>query len=242
MAALPWIAEVFGGLSALGCSPRQIAGWLGRAGVGAGDRVLDVGCGKGAAAVEVAARLGCRVVGVDAFGPFVESARELAARRGVAGLCRFEQGDARAVREVVGGRRFEVAMMVGLFELEEAAEVLRPRVRAGGVYLIDDCVSPGRVAPSEDAPLTRGEARMLLEERGDRVERETVWSAERVRRVEAGLSAEIRKRARVVWRREARARGPLEELLRRQRASAGDLVGVARPAMWLVRRRGSGLG
>ena len=33
--------------------------------------MLDLGCGKGAVAVEVASRIGCRVLGIDAFAPFV---------------------------------------------------------------------------------------------------------------------------------------------------------------------------
>ena len=48
---------------------------LDAAGVGAGTRLLDVGCGSGVAA-DVAARRGARVSGLDASAPSIEFARE----------------------------------------------------------------------------------------------------------------------------------------------------------------------
>ncbi|MEZ6232558.1 MAG: class I SAM-dependent methyltransferase [Phycisphaerales bacterium] len=243
VAALPWTGEVFADLGSLGSSPRRVAGWLVAAGIGAGSRVLDLGCGKGAVAVEVAARCGCEVVGVDGFGAFVESAREAAARRGVADLCRFEVGDARDVGARWGGGRrktFDAAMMIALFAMEEASAILRRVVRAGGVSVIDDCVSAGAAA-SEDAPYTREEARLVLEEHGDRVEREHVWTPSEVRRAEGTLQRRIARRVEEVSAREARSRGPLGELMRRQTAAAAELERDVRPAMWLV-RRGSGGG
>ena len=243
--ALRWIDEVFADLAALGSSPRLIARWLADAGIGTRHAVLDLGCGKGAVAVEVAARLACRVVGVDAFKPFVQSAATLAAARNVSHLCQFQKADAR--RYPIAARhgptpRFDAVLMVGLFDLEDAAAVLRPLVRPGGLYLIDDCVSPGRSPPTDDAPLTRSEARLLLEERGDRIERETMWTPSQVLRVESVLADQIARRVRAIIRREPAARVPLTEFLKRQRASASDLVGAVRPAMWLVRKRGSGSG
>lgn len=80
---LPHAGELFAALSALGSTPRRVVNMLARAGVGSGDRVVDLGCGKGAVAVEAAPRLGCRVLGVDAIGPFIEAARSLVRERGV---------------------------------------------------------------------------------------------------------------------------------------------------------------
>lgn len=256
--AMPWIPEVFAGLSALGSSPGIVARWLREAGVGEGWSVLDLGCGKGAVALALAAKLGCRAVGVDGMDAFVRAGAEAAAARGLARLCHFEGGDVRvgqrgAGRSRVSGRGwrpgcpwrsggFDGAMMLGLFDLEEAAGLLRPLVRPGGLYVIDDCVSVTRGTVADDAPLTRAEARLMLEEHGDRVLRERVWRPEQVRRSEARLLGEIRKRVRAVVRREPAARGPMREFLRRQRQAAEGLVGEVRPAMWLVRKRGSGGG
>ena len=63
-------------------------------GLGPGDRVLDVACGRGASAVHLAGRFGCHVTGLD-YGPEnVAAAQARAADRGVAHLTTFRQGDA----------------------------------------------------------------------------------------------------------------------------------------------------
>ena len=64
---------------------------LGAAAVGAGDRVLDVGCGNGALSRAAAAR-GATVTGVDISGPLLARARERAAAEGLA--AEFVEADA----------------------------------------------------------------------------------------------------------------------------------------------------
>jgi ubiquinone/menaquinone biosynthesis C-methylase UbiE len=62
-----------------------------------GDRVLDVGCGFGDTTLDIARRVGPggEAVGVDAADRFIASAREAAARAGVA-RARFETADVQA--------------------------------------------------------------------------------------------------------------------------------------------------
>jgi SAM-dependent methyltransferase len=68
------------------------------AGVRTGQRVLDLGCGTGAPALELARRVGPQgsVLGVDLAEPMAALARERAARAGI-GWARFEAGDAEAL-------------------------------------------------------------------------------------------------------------------------------------------------
>jgi ubiquinone/menaquinone biosynthesis C-methylase UbiE len=56
--------------------------------------VLEIGCGSGRYALQVAATMGCRVVGLDANAPGIERANQLAASRNVASQVRFEICDA----------------------------------------------------------------------------------------------------------------------------------------------------
>jgi len=57
--------------------------------------VLDLGSGKGATSVKLAAALKCNCLGIDGIPEFVETSKEKAREYGVETLCRFELGDVR---------------------------------------------------------------------------------------------------------------------------------------------------
>ena len=78
-----------------------------RAGVQAGERVVDVGCGTGNAAL-IAAERGARVVGVDPAPRLLEVARAEAAARGLGAT--FEQGE--AARLPLGNGEADVVLSV----------------------------------------------------------------------------------------------------------------------------------
>ena len=56
--------------------------------------MLEIGCGSGRYALQVAATAGCRVVGVDTNAPGIQTANQLAASRSMASQVRFENCDA----------------------------------------------------------------------------------------------------------------------------------------------------
>ncbi len=75
-----------------------LAHWLvGRAGVGAGARVLDLGCGKGAVSIAAARAVGPdgHVTGIDLAEPMLEHARQRAGELGLNNVS-FQVGDAEA--------------------------------------------------------------------------------------------------------------------------------------------------
>lgn len=227
---LPVLPLLLADLPSLGGNPRSVVRALQRAGVSPRRSVIDVGCGKGATGVELARAVGCEVLGVDAFGPFLESARALASRRGVAHLCRFRSADLRSVRG-----RFDVALMLGVRPLGEAATLLHRLTRPGGLYALDDAVRLGRLPPDVRA-LTPDQADALIESSGDRVVERSIMTPSAVRRLNACLYRRLARRAAEIAEEQPRLRAPLAEFLRRQRRSNRLLAGPLRPALWVVRR------
>jgi sarcosine/dimethylglycine N-methyltransferase len=65
-----------------------------RAGIGAGMKVLDIGCGIGGAARCLAAECGCSVTGIDLTQEFIDVARELTARCELSEHIEFFKADA----------------------------------------------------------------------------------------------------------------------------------------------------
>src|SRR6476659_6884950 len=118
-----------------------------RAGLGPGDAALDVCCGTGDLAFELADRVspGGSVVGCDFSEPMLDLAREKAAARGAAGV-RFEWADALALP--YDSERFDaVTVGFGLRNfadrdrgLREMARVLKP----GGRAVILEITTPTR--------------------------------------------------------------------------------------------------
>jgi ubiquinone/menaquinone biosynthesis C-methylase UbiE len=68
-------------------------------------RVLDLGCGKGAVSVKLAAALKCNCYGIDGISEFIETSKEKAKEYGVDALCCFEVGD---IREEVDALENEI--------------------------------------------------------------------------------------------------------------------------------------
>jgi len=233
----PFIEELFAPISALGSSPRVIAGMLGRAGVGRGSRVLDLACGKGAVAVEIAARLGCRVMGIDACAGFIDAAKRLAAAHSVEERCVFRVGD---VRNSHPGRRVDVAMMIGLDPFDSAAASLRRHVGGGGLYVLDDCVRMWNLERSkklgiEDVP-TRGAAQAYFESLGDEVVSCHVPPPSRVRRRNKVLYRRLSESAASLGEQRPRLKGELRAFLDGLRKANKLLEGPLRGTVWLVRR------
>jgi SAM-dependent methyltransferase len=229
---LAHVGALFGGLDALGSSPRRVVNMLARAGITEAHRVADLGCGKGAVGVETAARLRCRVLGVDAIPEFIDSARALAKARGVTDRCRLVVGDQARVKG-----RFDGALSIGVMPLEGAAALCRARVKRGGVYILDDVVRLERVGSARGlgAPTLR-EARELLERDGDAVEACEPIRPAQVRALNARTLRRLTRNGARLADDHPRLRRALAAFLERQRDAVRVLTGPLRPTLWLVRR------
>jgi SAM-dependent methyltransferase len=232
-ALVPVLAELFSGIDSLGSSPGLTVRMLRVAGLRAGDRVLDLGCGKGATCLALAKSLGCICLGIDAVAGFTDSAAASAQRQGLSRRCRFLTGDIRAYRSV---RRFDAAIMLGLFDIIRARRMLRRHTPSGGVIILDDAVA---LNSSRRRWLTLDDARVELESQGDVILAEDVWSPERSRRLEARLYARLSANALRLAEVHPQLRSSLAAFLVRQRRAAAMLRGELRPVQWAVRVAGN---
>ena len=116
----------------------------------AGQRLLDVGSGRGVSAIHLARQVGCEVVGVDYSAKSVASADRAASEAGVSARVRFLVGDAEHLP--VGDHEFDAAIAECALcsfpdkntAAAEFARVLRPAGRLG----LSDLVR-GRPLPPE---------------------------------------------------------------------------------------------
>jgi SAM-dependent methyltransferase len=115
-----------------------------RAALGArpGERGLDVGCGPGLLACELAREVGeaGRVVGIDASPDMIESARARARREGLEARVELSSGDATRLDFPPESFDFVVAVQVYLYvkEVERALAAGARVLKRGGRYAIVD--------------------------------------------------------------------------------------------------------
>jgi hypothetical protein len=196
----------------------------GEMGLGAADRVVDLGCGEGETAALLAAEHRCVVIGLDVGAKHVSAARSRAEREGVSDRVRIVAADAAGRLPVGDGAATALVAECVVSALPDPAHALREAVRVvgpgGRVGLTDLVVDPDRLAagerdligrldafaraPSEDgwrAHLARAGLELRAWERHDEALAATV----------AGVQARLRPGASAARFLPAKARKPVEQ-------------------------------
>src|SRR5438874_281909 len=124
--------------------------------IGSGQRVLDIGCGSGVIARDVARRVqpNGRVVGIDSSPALIAAARELTTATDGATSITFREGDCRALP--LADDSFDVAIAAtvlthvpdGHRAILEMARVVRPGGRVGVFDFDGDGLLASRCAPA----------------------------------------------------------------------------------------------
>src|SRR5277367_938234 len=111
-------------------SERLARPFLEFAGVGPGDRVLDVGCGTGTLSLALAER-GAKVIGLDASESYLDGARRLRSHRNVS----YEHGDACHLRydDALFDACFSTLAIDVIPAVDLVAAEMRRVTRPGGV-------------------------------------------------------------------------------------------------------------
>jgi SAM-dependent methyltransferase len=239
-ALVPYLAELLADLSALGSDPDLVVAWLRSRGVGPDKRVLDLGCGKGAVSVAVAAALGATVQGVDAYAPFIDEARRLAGERGVSALCDFRVGNLRDV--LAGGDEYDAVLYLSVGDVlgtpRETVGALRRGVRKGGLMVINEAC---RLAGPIDFP---GYAHLLghedtlaqLTAHGDRLLAERLVTPEEMRAQNRSYQSCIERRGRALGAREPGLARDIDAYVAAQRRECAILERNVQVASWLLER------
>lgn len=120
-----------------------------------GQRVLDIGCGSGRAALDLARIAGVEVVGIDISSRQVELATALAKTEGMADRVRFQQADATYPPFAPGS--FDAAWLLeSFFHMADQVRVLRAAadlLRPGGRLAIGNLVLRTPLSDERDALL-----------------------------------------------------------------------------------------
>jgi arsenite methyltransferase len=121
------------------------------AGIGRGQRVLDIACGSGATALLLARELGCDVAGVDLGARAIAQAADAARAAGVAARVRFMRGDAEELPFPDAG--FDVALsecsLCTFPDKRRAMAEMARVVRPGGTIAIADVTADLNALPAQ---------------------------------------------------------------------------------------------
>ncbi len=240
-ALMPYLPALLQDLESLGSDPEDTVEVLREAGLAPGARVLELGCGKGATARAVARELGCQVVGVDGFAPFVAEARRAAEAEGLSARCGFRHADLRDVVREGGDYDAVLLISVGPVFGDHGATVkaLRGCVRPGGFLLLDDMyLAPGAggQVPEYAAYAEHEETLRRLTAHGDRLVAERAWSPEQLAALNVKNTEAIARRAAELARAHPEAAALLEGFVATQREECERLETRTVDALWLLQR------
>jgi ubiquinone/menaquinone biosynthesis C-methylase UbiE len=140
--------------------------------------VLDLGCGKGAVSVKLAAALKCNCYGIDAIPEFIAVAKEKAKEYGVDTLCRFETGDVRIKIDELD--KFDVIIFGATGPIFDdyytALSALSNHLTDEGIVIIEEAFIDDTSAFQHPPLVTRKELLRQFEQAGMELIDETVGS------------------------------------------------------------------
>ncbi len=239
---LPFIPELLADLEELGSDSEVVAEVIEELDLPNDARVVDLGCGKGATALEIADELGLEVVGVELFEPFVDACNELARKRDLGNKCTFVHGD---IVKLAGQLPpADVAIFAALGDvigrLDTTINIIREYVRPGGFLVISDSfiASGGSTDfPGFEQYAEHDETIRRLTSCGDRLIREVLEEEFDDDESDLDEDALIAARAETIALRHPEIASAVREFAASQAAENAYIASNLCGAIWVLERR-----
>jgi len=148
---IPYLPYILQDLWELGSSPKDIIDLIKKNVLRYKNlRVLDLACGKGAVAVQLARAINAKVKGIDIIPEFIEYAEKKAEDYSVSELCEFQAGDIN--KSVKIEKDYDVVIFAAgnvLGKPSETLKILSQLITPQGYIVFDETISyDGSLSPS----------------------------------------------------------------------------------------------
>jgi 2-polyprenyl-3-methyl-5-hydroxy-6-metoxy-1,4-benzoquinol methylase len=197
---IPFIPYLLQDLWALGSSPHLIMKMLESLNLPENSEVLDLACGKGAVSIKIANDLRFKVVGIDLYKPFIETAKQKAKELNVEKLCTFKVEDIHSA--LTSNKNYDVVILASaeslLGKIEHAVIALRNCIRKNGYIIFDGSylLDNSTIDNPEYAVIKNyDETVKALTSQGDKIVQEVFVPAEETKRINDEYTELIRKRS-----------------------------------------------
>jgi SAM-dependent methyltransferase len=137
---LRFVPELLADFDELGSDAAAIVQAIGLLDLPSSATVVDLGCGKGAVAAEIAQRLGLRVIGIDLFAPFIPECEARATKAGVNRLCTFARGNIATLAGTFEPADVVIYAALGdvLGPIPETMRIIRQYAKSGRHIIVSD--------------------------------------------------------------------------------------------------------
>jgi SAM-dependent methyltransferase len=237
---LPYLPEILQDFDTLGSEPSLLTELLESEGVIGNVRIaLDLCCGKGAVAIELARRFGIRIDGIDAMEAFIESARTAATVAGVDHLCRFTTDDLCETVARPPGYDLVIFSSVGPILggiTSTVAHLVRPLRGLGWILIEDSILLPGApVRPGFESHAQLEGTRRRIEGAGVEIVNLHLCGDEQLPQQHEADNRNIGRRAQALVERRPELADLVHGYLQRQLEECAYLEQWTRDVIWLLR-------
>lgn len=239
---LPHIPELLSGIWALGSDPHFIIEAFKTIDLPKGARILELACGKGATAVQLAIEFGYNVKGIDAFSPFIKEARQKAKEYGVHHLCKFHVED---INNAVDSEKNYDSVIYAfngpvLGSVEETISRLRVCVKPDGYLFYDSCYLFKEDDENEHADdyLLKGEIELAIKSAGDKLIGSFIFPPEEMKTINDFNTKQIRSNVKTLSRKYPEMSESFKEYIHIQEQESFYLNQFTRGALWVLQKQG----